>query len=479
MEAPASRIICEKEAMRNVLPGYYQPTSEEFSEIWNHCTFVLDANVLLNVYRYRKGARDDLFKVLSRISSRLWIPHQAALEYQENRLSVIAEQATKFGEVQTILSGAMNKLTGDLSHLKLKKRHSAIEIDDLLDRVRNEISHFQTNLINIEREQPVLFYEDSLRDQLNELLSGKVGEPFSTDELSLVYREGVERYEKKRPPGYMDRAKAKPTEKEIPSYFFGGLEIRREFGDLILWKQIIKHAKANDVRHLLFVTDDEKEDWWWIADFKGEKTIGPRPELIHELLANTNVTHFYMYNTERLLQNATQYLGLSIEPTSIEQAKDIRALGQGPTEARETSSDIDRQQVLAAVARWLTSSAPASCTIMVEDMDKPGGLDLISYTAKGNFGYQVETVSTFEIGSIPIVTHRFGERWGLQHRFDLIDIKLVVVLYPVDARWPTAVALLNEQMLAGNLKGVLYGYLTEAEENGRPFFIFVPVSPQE
>ncbi|NJM11835.1 MAG: hypothetical protein HC889_08085 [Synechococcaceae cyanobacterium SM1_2_3] len=34
------------------------------------------------------------------------------------------------------------------------------------------------------------------------------------------------------------------------------------------------------MKHIVFVTDDEKEDWWLTIESKGEKTIGPRPELL-------------------------------------------------------------------------------------------------------------------------------------------------------------------------------------------------------
>ena len=40
---------------------------------------MLDANVLLNLYRYPEPARKDLFKVLNKIKERIWVPYHAAL----------------------------------------------------------------------------------------------------------------------------------------------------------------------------------------------------------------------------------------------------------------------------------------------------------------------------------------------------------------------------------------------------------------
>ena len=60
---------------------------------------------------------------------------------------------------------------------------------------------------------------------------------------------------------------------------------------MIIWKQIIKYAKEKSVG-IVYVTHDQKEDWWNIV--KG-KTIGPRIELRQEFMAETN-QEFHMYS---------------------------------------------------------------------------------------------------------------------------------------------------------------------------------------
>ena len=89
--------------MKKIFPGYYRPTKKEFSNLWNSCLFVLDANVLLNLYRYSQETSDELIQILKQISDRLWIPHQAALEYQENRLQTIAKQLEVYDEIQILV----------------------------------------------------------------------------------------------------------------------------------------------------------------------------------------------------------------------------------------------------------------------------------------------------------------------------------------------------------------------------------------
>src|SRR5258708_3096119 len=121
--------------MKKTFAGYYRPNNNELAELWEKCVFVLDANVLLNLYRYPVEARNDLLKILEEISSRLWIPHKAALEYQENRLKVLADQRKKFSEVEELLKKSQNKLRTDFGGLQLEKRHSSIKPNEFLKKI--------------------------------------------------------------------------------------------------------------------------------------------------------------------------------------------------------------------------------------------------------------------------------------------------------------------------------------------------------
>jgi|SRR5262245_4337358 len=85
--------------MRNLFPGYYRPTEEEFSVLWRECIFSFDANVLLNLYKYSQTTRESFLKILSGLRDRIWLPHQAALEYQENRLKVIFDQYERYDDI--------------------------------------------------------------------------------------------------------------------------------------------------------------------------------------------------------------------------------------------------------------------------------------------------------------------------------------------------------------------------------------------
>ena len=86
------------------------------------------------------------------------------------------------------------------------------------------------------------------------------------------------------------------------------------YGDLIIWKQIIKFAKGNNVG-IVFVTHDQKEDWWNIV--KG-KTIGPRIELRREFLEETK-QFFHMYSMNSFISEYNRIYDTPIEKSAVEE----------------------------------------------------------------------------------------------------------------------------------------------------------------
>lgn len=306
--------------MRDTFFGYYRPTEEHFSALWSTGTFVIDTNVLLGLYRYPKQARIDLLDALRRLSQRLWLPHQVLLEYQENRLEVISEQVGRYSEVKEALAEARTILVKKLDALQLKKRHSNIDPDSILMRTQQLFDTFLAELEELHRVHPRAADEDQTRIEIEKLIGERFGAPLADQDLKALYEEGKKRYEQHRPPGYLDKGKSREGR---PAYFLGDVPINREFGDLIIWQQMINEAKSRSISHLAFVTDDDKEDWWWK---QSGQTIGPRPELINEMHVKAGVSVFYMYNSARFLEHARRALGATVQDDSIAQVRDIAKL---------------------------------------------------------------------------------------------------------------------------------------------------------
>jgi hypothetical protein len=59
--------------------------------------------------------------VIERLAERVWIPHHVGLEFQRNRLKVIAAQHKRYSEVQNIISESISSMQSELDGLHLKK----------------------------------------------------------------------------------------------------------------------------------------------------------------------------------------------------------------------------------------------------------------------------------------------------------------------------------------------------------------------
>lgn len=92
---------------------------------------------------------------------------------------------------------------------------------------------------------------------------------------------------------------------------------------MIIWKQIIKHASVNELKTIIFITDDNKADWWWKIDSSGAKTIGVRPELKDEIYREAKVEKFHIYNTGGFLSYVNEQLNGQVSKEAIKEVREI------------------------------------------------------------------------------------------------------------------------------------------------------------
>lgn len=284
--------------MRSVFIGYFRPKDHELLKLWTKSVFVIDANVLLNLYRYSEATRDELEKALTSVKDNIFITHQAAKEFLRNRLSVTAGQAKEY----TITTKSIKDLVRTLSS---KDRHPFLSDDELPG-----FEEYSSTLISsLEQQHKKLLDQlsnDEILSYVENLFKNKTGKPYSKEELERIYSEGDVRYQNEIPPGYKDITKDDPND---PS---------RKFGDLLVWKQTIDYAKKKK-KSIIIITDDKKEDWW--IEQSG-RTIAPRPELIEEFHAETK-NNIWIYSVDRFIQESAK---ISKETVSDDVIKEILKL---------------------------------------------------------------------------------------------------------------------------------------------------------
>ncbi|MCU0445895.1 MAG: PIN-like domain-containing protein [Microscillaceae bacterium] len=286
--------------MREHFFEFYPLSKDELEELWKNGLFVFDTNVLLNLYRYSIDTSNKFLEIILQFKNRLWLPFQVGLEFHRNRLIVISEQKKKYEELE-------KKISDIILEIENRNRNPFLS-DDLFKKfigikneIKNEIDNKILDFENVTRDDYIL-------EKLTEYFDGKIGESYDQANLIKLYAEGEKRYKEKTPPGYCDEKKPN----------------NGKYGDLIIWKQIISKSKSQNL-DIVFILDDEKEDWW--LEHQG-KTISPRPELSREFRSETGrVCHFY--KPFQFLQYASDFLGgiIKIEENIISEVKNYKSEG--------------------------------------------------------------------------------------------------------------------------------------------------------
>jgi hypothetical protein len=376
--------------MRDLFPGYYRPTEEQFQELWKSGVFIFDTNVLLSLYSYPDDVRNVFLSVLGKISERIWIPYQVALEFHRNKFSRIKQGNQRIQKLLEMIKSNEAELTREVNEVELEKRN--IGISDLPSRVAAVKEAHQNLLEAVQaacRKLPSPSLDDPIGDGLAELLKGRVGNaPENQEALDELLRDANDRYEKKIPPGFTDVGKGPET------YRDKGIDYLRKYGDLVLWRQLIAHAKDVELKQVILVTSEKKEDWWRL---EGHNVIGPLPELIHEILEFGGVEVFWMYSADQFLTYAQSYLqAKEVTKDAIEQVRDVAAQHDERTleSFRKLEASWVENASIAEQEKWLA--------------EHRADLDGRYYSRLRNSLKHVENKNSFEGGPI--------EAW-LQSRF--------------------------------------------------------------
>jgi hypothetical protein len=327
--------------MHNIIKSQQTLLETDYPKLWENSLIIFDTNTLLNAYRLPESARLDFLKILKndRVKNRIWLPFQALLEYSHNRLTVIGEQKGKFSQVEKIINEGIaeldkvhNNLQTKIDDLQLKKRHSVINpekvIDEkLFDDVKHKLKEFMSELTKLDKTQSDVNDIDNIGNEILRIFNGKTGVSFNKEDLEKIYKEGEARYSDEIPPGYKDL----PKDKEKPNYYLHeNKKFLRKFGDLILWKEIIKKAKDENLEYIILVTNDNKIDWWTI---KRGKTLGPRYELLDEIYFEApNLKIFHMYDSYNFMRYSKEYLKIDINEQSMVEAKDLNEIQKNESE---------------------------------------------------------------------------------------------------------------------------------------------------
>ncbi|MFA4825281.1 MAG: PIN domain-containing protein [Methanoregula sp.] len=294
--------------MKKKFPEYYKPTDKELEELWENCIFIFDTSVILNFYQYSVKSRDEFLSILKKISNRIWIPYQVGKEYQSRRPHIIREQREKYLRIQEKIDEIKNKSITEIEKEKSVEYHPFINKNELKRKIEEAFSDLDSYLKNCENKYPDLTKRDIIGEEIDKLFEENVGEEYSPNKLKELYELGKKRYEQKIPPGFSDQQKG--TEKQ--------------YADFVSWAQILEFAELKN-KSVIFVNDDEKNDWWLIHDYQKptQEIILPHPDLIKEFASATK-NRIYMYNSENFMKAYQKFLKEKVSNDAIKEVRNLR-----------------------------------------------------------------------------------------------------------------------------------------------------------
>lgn len=295
-------------------PGIFGVQHSTLADVKDDCFVALDANVLLLPYRSEGQSLPDIIDAYRPLADagRLVIPAQAAREFAKHRSKKIAEMAKVLRDQSSLggpqLSKKFGALEGYPSYKTAKEKVEELAVH--LKAAQKAIKAVADEIVSNIGDDPV-------SSKYREILSTSViGDPENCKDEKIFREELQARYEIRRPPGYKD--KGKPDQGA---------------GDLVIWKTILSEG-AKRRQHCIFVTGDQKPDWYVQSD----GPFQPRFELIEEYRAECEKTlHIIPLSTFLQLFNASADTVRDVEKAEAVGSNSMNYTGFEQIKAQQSS----------------------------------------------------------------------------------------------------------------------------------------------
>ncbi len=127
--------------MKTKFSWYFPVSEKEIESIWKSGLLTVDANVLLDLYRYHESTRKSLINSLKEFDGRLWISNQAAEEFIRNRNKVIVSSEKTFKQATDEVEKLRDNFKSTVEQLKGNRIIPVEVIDSITDEVNPAIDN--------------------------------------------------------------------------------------------------------------------------------------------------------------------------------------------------------------------------------------------------------------------------------------------------------------------------------------------------
>jgi len=302
--------------LNELFPERREPCGKALAELWSRAIFVIDSNILLKMYELPEESRSKALAVFETIAHRLWLPFQAAVEYERNRFRRIVESKDIVRNAIEPLESSLNAFVAAVDKVQLANRGKAdavTRMDDVVAGGRFVIDAAKQALeSHIDPRS-----EDPIRDIINRLFDGRIGTMPEQATLNEWFEEAKKRFDERSAPGWMDQ----DTKGKNPRYRAKGLVLDKRYGDFVIWKEMIDFAKSrSDVTHMVLISADVKQDW---LQLHNQVVGGPHPALCTEIMEQGGLDGFWKYDFDSFLAQAAVQLGAEVSHTTIQDVASV------------------------------------------------------------------------------------------------------------------------------------------------------------
>ena len=272
--------------MKDAFKEFARLNKQELQEFFNGAIIVFDTNVLLHLYLFSAQTLKKVFNMLTDIKKQLWMPHKVGEEFYHNRAKQIEFLKTQEKLIFDALDNDLHKTYGNVCFYA--------ELEKGINDIKDNIKH----IVETHKKQ---YDKDEIADKLEDLFNGKVGKKYSEERINELNKQ------------YCDNIK---NEKDCPGTK-DSKKTTNYAGDYIIWNQIIDEAKRIN-KNVIFVTDDQKKDWWQLTS---EQTIAARPELLTEFKESTAGKLIKMYTLDGFISMYNSNKKEKIDKLAAEEIK--------------------------------------------------------------------------------------------------------------------------------------------------------------
>lgn len=249
---------------------------EPIEEVKDECLVVLDTNVLLVPYTINPKNLDQIGDTYRSLvdQGRLIVPGQVAREFARLRANKLAELQQQLADKK---SRASRLQTGKYPLLESASEYQqALRVEEEVNRLLTE---YKETLDQVMGRIQRWTWSDPVSLLYGDLFNGDVVTDPELDREE-VRKDLVWRQTHKVPPGYKDASK---EDKGV--------------GDLLIWRTILK-AGEDRGKSVVFVTGEEKSDWWHRS---GSGALYPRYELVEEFRRHSSGHSFHVLSFSNFL----------------------------------------------------------------------------------------------------------------------------------------------------------------------------------